>query len=53
MLKAGIAVVDITPPPGLAMAGFGARTEPALGAHDALTVRALARRFVSWQERIA
>ena len=42
MLKAGVAVVDITPPSGLAMAGFGARTEPALGAHDALTVRALA-----------
>jgi hypothetical protein len=42
MLKAGVAIVDITPPAGLAMAGFGARTEPALGAHDALTARALA-----------
>jgi hypothetical protein len=42
MLKAGVAIVDITPPAGLAMAGFGARTEPALGTHDALTVRALA-----------
>jgi hypothetical protein len=42
MVKAGTAVVDITPPPGLQMAGFGARTEPARGAHDPLTVRALA-----------
>lgn len=38
---AGVAVVDVTPPAGLAMAGFAARTEPATGAHDALTVRAL------------
>ena len=42
MMKVGIAVVDITPPAGLKMAGFGARTEPAIGAHDALTVRAIA-----------
>ena len=42
MIQAGIAVVDITPPAGLMMAGFGARTEPATGAHDRLTVRALA-----------
>jgi hypothetical protein len=38
---AGAAAVDITPPAGLAMAGFGARTEPAEGAHDALSVRAV------------
>ena len=41
MLKAGVAVVDVTPPAGLAMAGFGARTSPAVGAHDPLTVRAI------------
>lgn len=40
-LLAGVASVDITPPPGLAMFGFAARTEPATGAHDALTARAL------------
>jgi neutral ceramidase len=33
--------VDITPPAGLAMSGFGARAAPALGAHDPLTVRAV------------
>lgn len=41
MIDVGVAVVDITPPPGLAMSGFGARNEPATGAHDPLTVRAL------------
>jgi neutral ceramidase len=40
-MQVGVAVVDITPPPGLAMAGFGVRTEPAVGAHDPLTVRAI------------
>lgn len=40
-MKAGVAVVDITPPPGLLMSGFAARTEPSVGAHDPLTVRAL------------
>ncbi|SFZ86335.1 Neutral/alkaline non-lysosomal ceramidase, N-terminal [Devosia enhydra] len=40
-LRVGAALVDITPPAGLAMAGFAARSEPATGAHDALTVRAL------------
>lgn len=40
-LMVGAAKRDITPPAGLAMAGFAARSEPALGAHDALTVRAL------------
>ena len=41
MINAGAAVVDITPGPGLALSGFVARTEPAIGAHDPLTVRAL------------
>jgi len=40
-LKAGVAIVDITPPSGLLLAGFAARTEPAIGAHDPLTVRAV------------
>lgn len=42
MIRAGAAVVDITPPAGLAMSGFVARTEPATGAHDPLTARAIA-----------
>lgn len=41
MIKAGAAVIDITPPPGLAMSGFAARSLPAKGAHDALTARAV------------
>lgn len=41
MIRAGTCVIDITPPAGLAMAGFGARLEGATGAHDALSVRAL------------
>ncbi|MBP2560253.1 hypothetical protein J2857_003022 [Neorhizobium galegae] len=41
MIRAGAAIVDITPPPGLAMSGFAARALPAKGAHDALTVRAV------------
>lgn len=40
MIRAGTALVDITPPAGLALSGFAARSEPALGAHDPLTVRA-------------
>lgn len=40
-LTAGAAVVDITPPPGLIMCGYAARTETATGAHDPLTARAL------------
>ena len=40
-MKAGVAIVDITPPPGLLMSGFAARTEPSIGTHDPLTVRAL------------
>jgi neutral ceramidase len=41
IVLAGAAVVDITPPPGLTMAGYAARTSPATGMHDPLTVRAL------------
>ena len=41
-MKAGAAIVDITPPAGLAMSGFGARTAPAIGARDPLTARAVA-----------
>ncbi|MGO4722377.1 MULTISPECIES: hypothetical protein [unclassified Inquilinus] len=41
-VQAGVAVVDVTPPPGLAMSGFAARTAPASGVHDPLTVRAVA-----------
>jgi len=40
-MHVGAASVDITPASGLAMAGFAARTMPATGRHDALTVRAL------------
>lgn len=42
MIQAGAAVIDITPPPGLAMSGFAARRRPAEGVHDRLTARALA-----------
>lgn len=41
-MLAGASVRTITPPPGLAMAGFVARTSSATGSHDPLTVRALA-----------
>ena len=41
MIDVGVAVVDITPPAGLAMAGFAARSDTATGTHDPLTVRAL------------
>jgi hypothetical protein len=40
-VQAGAAVVDITPPPGLLMCGYAARTEPSVGTHDPLTARAL------------
>jgi len=42
MIRAGAAIVDITPPAGLLLSGFAARSEPATGAHDPLTVRAVA-----------
>ncbi|MDE1993748.1 MAG: alkaline ceramidase [Rhizobiaceae bacterium] len=42
MIRAGTAVIDITPLAGQPMSGFAARSEPALGTHDPLTVRAIA-----------
>ncbi|MGK9230915.1 hypothetical protein KXS07_02685 [Inquilinus limosus] len=42
LVQAGAAVIDVTPPAGLAMSGFAARTSPATGAQDPLTVRAAA-----------
>jgi hypothetical protein len=41
-LLAGAAIVDITPPAGLMMSGYAARTQPAIGSHDPLTARAIA-----------
>ncbi|MBD9449720.1 alkaline ceramidase [Rhizobium sp. RHZ01] len=41
MIRAGAAIIDITPTPGLPMSGFAARTLPAEGVHDGLTVRAV------------
>jgi hypothetical protein len=38
----GVATRDCTPPVGLAMSGFAARTQSAAGTHDPITVRALA-----------
>jgi hypothetical protein len=40
-LQAGTARVDITPPPGVAMSGYGERTLGALGVHDPLSARVL------------
>jgi hypothetical protein len=40
-MKVGAAVVDITPPLGLAMDGYGARSGGAAGVHDPLSVRVL------------
>lgn len=40
-ISAGVAVIDITPTCGVAMSGFAARTKPAEGAHDRLSVRAV------------
>lgn len=40
-MQGGVAVIDITPPAGLAMSGFAARRSPARGRHDALSVRAI------------
>ena len=41
MIEVGAAIVDITPPVGLDMAGFAARTAVASQVHDPLTARAL------------
>ena len=40
-LKAGVAVRDITPPPGTELTGFIAREQPSTGVRDPLFVRAL------------
>ncbi len=40
--RAGLATIDITPPPGLWMAGFAARKEPAQGVAQPLHAKALA-----------
>jgi hypothetical protein len=40
-MRVGAAVVDVTPPFGHAMAGFGARTLPATATHDPITARAV------------
>jgi hypothetical protein len=40
-LFAGAVEVDITPPVGVAMAGYGARTHNSIGIHDPLYARAL------------
>lgn len=40
-MRAGVAVRDVTPPLGVAMSGFVARTSPATGVHDPLLVHAL------------
>ncbi|MFK7894153.1 MAG: neutral/alkaline non-lysosomal ceramidase N-terminal domain-containing protein [Granulosicoccus sp.] len=41
MISVGTAIVDVTPPVGLPMAGFAARTQSAAIVHDSLTARAL------------
>ncbi len=40
-MRAGFASTIITPAPGIAMAGYGTRTEGALGTHDELEARAV------------
>jgi len=40
-LLAGAATVDITPPPGGQMDGYGSRTQPSTGVHDPLFARIL------------
>jgi hypothetical protein len=40
-LRAGAATVDITPPVGVRMDGYGSRREPSRGVHDQLVARAL------------
>ncbi|MDQ3701801.1 MAG: hypothetical protein M3442_12905 [Chloroflexota bacterium] len=40
-LRAGYSVVDITPPPGVDLTGFGAREGPCVGTLDPLQARAL------------
>ncbi|MEQ7006721.1 neutral/alkaline non-lysosomal ceramidase N-terminal domain-containing protein [Actinopolymorpha sp. B17G11] len=40
-VRAGAAVVDVTPPAGTTMSGYAARLGPATGVHDPITVRAV------------
>lgn len=40
-LLAGVAQIDITPPVGLEMGGFGRRVQPSVGVHDPLFAKAL------------
>lgn len=40
-VRVGFGAVDLTPPPGLEMTGFSARTEPATGTHDPLFARVI------------
>jgi neutral ceramidase len=40
-IQVGLSSLEITPPPGIPMAGFAARTLPSVGVHDRLYVRAL------------
>lgn len=41
MITAGAAIVEVTPSIGCAMSGFVARSSPATGVHDPITVRAV------------
>lgn len=41
IIKVGFGATDLTPPPGLEMSGFSARTEVATGTHDPLFARVL------------
>ena len=45
-IKAGVAKVDITPPLGLKMYGYGSRTQGAIGVMDPLYARVLVFRDV-------
>jgi len=45
-LHAGTAIIDVTPPLGTFMGGYGARTHGAEGIHDPLRAKALALRSV-------
>ncbi|HID10093.1 MAG TPA: hypothetical protein EYP17_02160 [Candidatus Latescibacteria bacterium] len=50
-MRAGVAIVDITPPVGIAMGGFAARKQGAQGVHDPLYARALV--LEDGEERLA
>ncbi|NQT86466.1 neutral/alkaline non-lysosomal ceramidase N-terminal domain-containing protein [bacterium] len=49
-MQGGVSRVDITPPKGVAMAGYLGRTEPAKAIHDRLWVRAVS--LVDGEERV-